>query len=142
MTCMDQIAFMGRIIYRITYWEYNSSLLQDMIQKPFAISVIVAVVVAGILTLSVLVGISSTKQAFAQATSTSLTLGAFPNKGKVGSAGTLPVSLSGKLTSEGSPVYLWLPYILPEQAKVNYLLSQLINSVAIFQVSRNSPRYT
>ena len=66
-----------------------------MIQKPFAISVIAAVVVAGILTLSVLVGISSTKQAFAQATSTSLTLGAFPNKGKVGSAGTLPVSLSG-----------------------------------------------
>ena len=75
-----------------------------MIQKPFAISVIATVVVAGILTLSVLVGISSTKQAFAQATSTSLTLGAFPNKGKVGSAGTLPVSLSGKLTSEGSPV--------------------------------------
>jgi hypothetical protein len=75
-----------------------------MVQKPFAISVIAAVVVAGILTLSVLVGISSTKQALAQTTSTSLTLGAFPNKGKVGSDGTLRVSLSGELTSEGSPI--------------------------------------
>ena len=75
-----------------------------MAQKPFVISVITAIVVAGILTMSVLVGILSTKQAFAQMTSTSLTLGAFPNKGKVGSTGTLRVSLSGKLTSEGSPV--------------------------------------
>ena len=72
--------------------------------KPFAVSVIAAVVIAGILTLSVLAVISSTKQAFAQATSTSLSLGAFPNKGKVGSTGTLRVSLSGKLTSDGSPV--------------------------------------
>jgi len=75
-----------------------------MIQKPFVISVIAAIAVTGILTMSVLIGISSTKQAFAQVTSTSLTLGAFPNKGRVGSSGTLPVSLSGKLTSEGSPV--------------------------------------
>lgn len=75
-----------------------------MAQKPFVISVIAAVAVTGILTMSVLIGISSTKQAFAQVTSTSLTLGAFPNKGRVGSSGTLPVSLSGKLTSEGSPV--------------------------------------
>ena len=44
------------------------------------------------------------QQAFAQANPTSLSLGAFPNKGKVGSAGTLRVSLSGKLTSEGSEV--------------------------------------
>jgi hypothetical protein len=43
------------------------------------------------------------QQAFAMK-STSLSLGAFPNKGNVGSAGTLRVSLSGKLTSEGSPV--------------------------------------
>ena len=43
------------------------------------------------------------QQAFAM-NPTSLSLGAFPNKGKVGSAGTLRVSLSGKLTSEGSPV--------------------------------------
>jgi hypothetical protein len=43
------------------------------------------------------------QQAFAM-NSTSLSLGAFPNKGMVGSAGTLRVSLSGKLTSEGSPV--------------------------------------
>lgn len=75
-----------------------------MVQKSFAISVLTAIVVAGILTMSVLVGILSTKQAFAQMTSTSLTLGAFPNKGKVGSTDTLRVSLSGKLTSEGSPV--------------------------------------
>ena len=75
-----------------------------MVQKPISISVIAAVVVAGILTLSILAAISSTNQAFGQATSTSLSLGAFPNKGKVGSAGTLRVSLSGKLTSEGSPV--------------------------------------
>jgi hypothetical protein len=43
------------------------------------------------------------QQAFAM-NPTSLSLGAFPNKGKVGSAGTLPVSLFGKLTSEGSEV--------------------------------------
>lgn len=75
-----------------------------MVHKPIAISVIAAVVVAGILTLSVLAAISSTNQTFAQAKPTSLSLGAFPNKGKVGSAGTLRVSLSGKLTSEGSEV--------------------------------------
>ena len=44
------------------------------------------------------------QQTFAQANPASLSLGAFPNKGKVGSAGTLRVSLSGKLTSEGSEV--------------------------------------
>jgi len=43
------------------------------------------------------------QQAFAM-NPTSLSLGAFPNKGKVGSAGTLRVSLFGKLTSEGSEV--------------------------------------
>jgi hypothetical protein len=74
-----------------------------MVQKPISISVIAAIVVAGILTLSILAAISSTNQVFAN-TSTSLSLGAFPNKGKVGSVGTLRVSLSGKLTSEGSEV--------------------------------------
>jgi len=43
------------------------------------------------------------QQAFAM-NPTSLSLGAFPNKGKVGSSDTLRVSLSGKLTSEGSEV--------------------------------------
>src|SRR5215831_18154782 len=65
-------------------------MLGDMVQKPFAISVLALM--------------SSTKQVFAQVTSTSLTLGAFPNKGEVGSTGTLRVSLLGQLTSEGSPV--------------------------------------
>jgi Carboxypeptidase regulatory-like domain len=58
-------------------------------------------------TLVLIVGAITTmysQQAFAQANPTSLSLGAFPNKGKVGSAGTLRVSLSGKLTSEGSEV--------------------------------------
>jgi len=71
-----------------------------MIQKPIAISVIAAVGVAGILTLSVLAAISSTNQAFARA-STDLSLRAVPNKGE-GEA--VRVDLSGKLTSEGSPV--------------------------------------
>jgi hypothetical protein len=63
------------------------------------------VAVTGILMLAVLATISSTNQALAQAKPTSLSLGAFPNKGKVGATtGTLPVSLSGKLTSEGSGV--------------------------------------
>ena len=45
------------------------------------------------------------QQAYAQAKPTSLTLGAYPNKGKVGATtGTLPVSLSGQLTSEGAGV--------------------------------------
>jgi len=43
------------------------------------------------------------QQAFAMKP-TSLSLGAFPNKGTVGPAGFLRVSLSGKLTSEGSEV--------------------------------------
>ena len=75
-----------------------------MTNKPIAMSMIASVAVAAILTLSVLAVISSSNQAFAQAKPTSLTLGAFPNKGTVGSAGTLRVSLSGKLTSEGSEV--------------------------------------
>jgi hypothetical protein len=75
-----------------------------MVHKPIAISVIAPVAVAGILTLSVLTAISSTNQAFGLKP-TSLSLGAYPNKGKVGAnTGTLPVSLSGTLTSEGSGV--------------------------------------
>jgi len=74
-----------------------------MIQKPIAISVIAAVGVAGILTLSVLAAILSTKQAFAK-TSPSLSLGVSPFGGKVGSAGTLHTQLYGYLTQleEGS----------------------------------------
>ncbi|MFZ0511334.1 MAG: hypothetical protein WAM14_06995 [Candidatus Nitrosopolaris sp.] len=76
-----------------------------MIHKTIAISVIAPVAVAGILTLAILAAISSTNQAFAQAKPTALSLGAYPNKGKVGAnTGTLPVSLSGQLTSEGSGV--------------------------------------
>jgi len=75
-----------------------------MVHKPIVISGI-APAVAGILILSVLAAMSSTNQAFAQAAPTSLSLGAFPNKVTVGAnTGTLPVSLFGKLTSEGSPV--------------------------------------
>jgi hypothetical protein len=85
-----------------------------MIQKYIARSVIAPAVVAGILTLSVLAAISSTNQAFAN-TSTSLSLGAFSNKGKVGSAGTLRVSLSGKLTSL-LPLRLNQPPLLPNLA--------------------------
>ena len=62
---------------------------------------------AGAVALVLIVGAMTTmysQQAYAQAKSSSLSLGAFPNKGKVGSAGTLRVSLSGKLTSEGSVI--------------------------------------
>jgi hypothetical protein len=76
-----------------------------MVQKPIAISVIESVIVAGILMLAILAMISSTNQAFAQAKPTTLSLGAYQNRGKVGfNTGTLPVSLSGQLTSEGSGV--------------------------------------
>lgn len=65
------------------------------------VTTVASVSLAAILTLSVLAAISSTNQAFAQAKPTTLTLGAFPNKGKVGAnTGTLPVSLFGKLTSD------------------------------------------
>ena len=74
-----------------------------MVQEPISISVIASRSCSRNSNMSVLAAISSTNQAFAN-TSTSLSLGAFPNKGKVGSAGTLRVSLSGKLTSEGSEV--------------------------------------
>jgi len=82
-----------------------------MVQKSISISVIAAVVVAGILTLSVLAAISSTKQAFAVASpreegspSLSLETRDFGAGGKVGSAGTLHTQLYGYLTQleEGS----------------------------------------
>ena len=72
-----------------------------MIHKPFAISVIV-VAVAGILTLSALAAISSTNQAFAQQKPTALTINVSPTTVKSGS--TAPISVTGKLTSEGSGV--------------------------------------
>ena len=63
---------------------------------------LMAMTTGAVLILAAIVAIYS-QQAFAM-NPTSLSLGAFPNKGKVGSAGTLRVSLSGKLTSEGSEV--------------------------------------
>jgi hypothetical protein len=69
------------------------------------VSVIAPITVAGILMMAILAVISSTNQAFAQAKPTTLSLGAFPNRGTVGSnTHTLPVSLSGTLKSEGSGV--------------------------------------
>ena len=71
---------------------------------------IAAAAVAAILGLAILAVISSTNQAFAQAKPTTLTLGAYPSKGKVGATtGTLHVSLSGQLISEGSGVH-WSYY--------------------------------
>jgi len=64
-------------------------------------SVITSVAVAGILIVGILAASSSTNQAIALKP-TILTLSAYPNKGKVLSPGTLPVSLFGQLTSEGS----------------------------------------
>lgn len=76
-----------------------------MVHKPISISVIAAVTVAGILMLATLAVISSTNQALAQTKPTTLTLAAYPNGGRVGATtGKLPVSLFGKLTSEGSDV--------------------------------------
>ena len=72
-----------------------------MVHKSISISVIAAVVVAGILTLSVLAAISLTKQAFARAPPMTLSLGVSPFGGKVGSAGTLHTDLYGVLRSEG-----------------------------------------
>ena len=69
-----------------------------MIQKPIAISVIAAVGVAGILTLSVLAAISSTNQAFAQKP-TELTVGMSPD-----TRGAHEYNATGKLTSEGKGV--------------------------------------
>ena len=121
-------------------------LLQHMIHKHISISVIAAVVAAGILTLSILASTSSTNQAFGQFTPTSLSLSAFPNNGKVGSAGTLRVSLSGKLTSEmpevsqvgkSPPLFscLELLYLSLEQATVKNILSQLMNWLTITRMS-------
>ena len=66
-------------------------------------SVVAPVAVAGILTLAILAAVSSTNQAIALK-QTILTLSAYPNKGKVIPPSTLPVSLFGQLTSEGSGV--------------------------------------
>ena len=69
-----------------------------MTQKPIAISVIAAVGVAGILTLSVLAAISSTNRAFAQKP-TELTVGMSPD-----TRGKSQYYATGKLTSEGKGV--------------------------------------
>ena len=69
-----------------------------MIQKPIAISVIAAVGVAGILTLSLLAAISSTNQAFAQKP-TELTVAMSPD-----STVAHKYHATGKLTSEGKGV--------------------------------------
>jgi hypothetical protein len=75
-----------------------------MVQKPFAISVIAAVVVAGILTLSVLAVISSTSQAVAQAKPTFLSIGTSPCCEQKAKDSTVNQNFSGQLTSEGSGV--------------------------------------
>ena|SRR5215831_12270877 len=67
-----------------------------MVQKPFAISVIAAVAVAGILTLSLLVGTSLTNHVFAQEKPTLLTIKVSPNI-----AGESSYQVGGRLTSEG-----------------------------------------
>ena len=67
-----------------------------MVQKPFAISVIAAVVVAGILTLSVVVGISLTNHVFAQEKPTQLTIKVSPDI-----VGESSYQVTGRLTSEG-----------------------------------------
>jgi hypothetical protein len=66
-----------------------------MVHKPFAISVIASVALAGILTLSILAGISLTNQAFG-AKPTELTLNVSPD-----TQGASSYQLTGKLTSEG-----------------------------------------
>jgi hypothetical protein len=59
---------------------------------------------AGILAMPILAAISHTNHVLAKCDS-SLSLGAYPNKGTVGATtGKLPVSLSGKLTCGGSEV--------------------------------------
>jgi hypothetical protein len=66
-----------------------------MVQKPFAISVIEAVVLAGILSLSVLVGISLANHVFAQKL-THLTIKVSPDI-----VGEASYQVTGRLTSEG-----------------------------------------
>jgi hypothetical protein len=75
-----------------------------MVQKPIAISVVAAVTVAAILILmlTILATISSTNQAFAQQKPTTLTINVSPTTAKPGSIA--PISVTGKLTSEGSGV--------------------------------------
>jgi|SRR5215831_754990 len=75
-----------------------------MVQKPFAISEIAFVVVAGILTLSVLAVITSTSQAFAQTKPTSLSIDTYPCCERKALDSTVNQNFSGQLTSEGSGV--------------------------------------
>jgi hypothetical protein len=104
--------------------------LPDMVHKPTAISVIAAVVVAGILTLSVLAAISSTNQAFAQAKKpTSLSIGTYPCCERKTLNPTGHASFSGKLYTEGSEGPGGALYILLESQAFGS--SQLMNSVAI-----------
>jgi hypothetical protein len=75
--------------------------LLDMVHKPTAISVIVAVVIAGILTLSVLAAMSSINQVFAQAKKpTFLSMITYPccSRNIHPSVPTVGASFSGKLT--------------------------------------------
>lgn len=68
-----------------------------MVQKQIAICMIAPLVVAGILTLSILAVMSSTNQAFAEEKPTQLTLNVSPD-----TQGASSYSLTGKLTSEGN----------------------------------------
>src|SRR5215467_3403190 len=74
-----------------------------MVQKSISISVTAAVVVAGILTLSVLAAISSTKQAFAQFEQSGpvpchLTVSSDPSSGSIYFGESIGAKIYGKLT--------------------------------------------
>jgi hypothetical protein len=77
-----------------------------MIQKPISISVIVAVLVTAILTLTMLPAASSTNPAFAQVKKpTSLSIGTYPRCSEIKtSLPTAHPTFIGGLTSEGSAV--------------------------------------
>ncbi len=73
-----------------------------MAHKPIAISVIVPLALAGILTLSVLAAISSTNQAFAQAKKpTLLQIGIYPCCERKALDSAARLTFSGKLFTEG-----------------------------------------
>lgn len=75
-----------------------------MVHKQIAVSVIAAVVVGGILTLSLLTVMSSINLAFAQAKPTTLGIGAYPCCERKTPSPTVNQGFTGQLMSEGSGV--------------------------------------
>jgi hypothetical protein len=112
-----------------------------MKHKPFAISLIASVSLAGILILSVMAAIPSVKSQEVTG-KCELTLSADPSKGSIAVGETLDVKLSGKLTCGGVPVadrgivISYTPYVpVKTDSSGNYHKDIIIHAPGTFTIT-------